>query len=106
MNKSLTRSSASFLRDARRAKKGSGTSPKLNVRYVEFTPEEMAMDCPTDVSDTKRYPTVTRGGKDWKKFINFRNGFARLAPDVRKAFPTNRSVNVALRRYLQAEKSK
>jgi len=67
------------------------------VRYVEFSPEEMAMDCPMDVTDRKRYPTITRGSKDWKKFINFRNGFVRLSPDVRKAFPTDRAVNDALR---------
>jgi hypothetical protein len=70
------------------------------VRYVEFTPEEMAMDCPMDVTDTKRYPTITRGGKDWKKFVNFRNGFVRLDPEFRKAFPTERAVNSFLRKHL------
>ncbi|MGH7214335.1 MAG: hypothetical protein ACREIT_06185 [Tepidisphaeraceae bacterium] len=74
--------------------------PKVNVRHVEFTPEEMAMDCPADVSDAKRYPTITRGDKDWKKFIAFRNGFVRLDPEIRKRFPTNRSVNDALKEYL------
>jgi len=86
--------------------KGSGTFPKPNVRYVEFTPEEMAMDCPVDVSDAKRYPTITRGDKDWKKFVNFRNGFVRLDPELRKAFPTDRSVNAALRDYLRSRGSK
>lgn len=59
------------------------------------------MDCPPDVSDPKTYPTITRGEKDWKKFINFRNGFARLHPELRAAFPTNQSVNAALRDYLK-----
>ncbi len=99
-------SSGSSARGARRAKKGSGTLPKINVRYVEFTPEEMAMDCPMDVTDVKRYPTITRGAKDWKKFINFRNGFARLDPELRKAFPTNRSDNAALKSCLRARDSK
>lgn len=76
--------------------------PKLNVRYVEFTAEEMAMDCPMDVSDPEKYPTITRGDKDWEKFVNFRNGFFRLDPDLRKAFPTSRSVNTALRKLIEA----
>ena len=73
---------------------------------LKFTPEEMAIDCPKDVSDTKRYPTITRGSKDWKKFIAFRNGFVRLEPELRKAFPTNRSVNSALKNYLRSRNSK
>jgi hypothetical protein len=74
------------------------------VRHVEFTPEEMAMDCPLDVSDPQRYPTITRGDKDWKKFIAFRNGFIRLDPALRKQFPDNRSVNAALKSYLKKAK--
>ena len=59
------------------------------------------MDCPADVSDPLRYPTITRGDKDWEKFINFRKGFARLAPDVRKAFADDHAVNEALREFLK-----
>jgi hypothetical protein len=70
---------------------------------VEFTPEEMAMDCPMDVSDPRTYPTITRGDKDWAKFVNFRNGFVRLHPEVRKAFPDSRSVNAALRKVLRCD---
>jgi hypothetical protein len=66
----------------------------------------MAMDCPPDVSDPERYPTITRGDKDWKKFVNFRNGFVRLDPELRKVFKSNRSVNAALRDYLQARTAK
>ncbi len=64
------------------------------------------MDCPIDVTDTDRYPTITRGDRDWKKFVKFRNGFVRLDPEIRKAFPTNRSVNAALKKYLQIRDSK
>lgn len=80
--------------------------PKVDVRYVEFSPEEMAMDCPEDISDTGRYPTITRGDKDWKKFIKFRNGFVRLDPELRSQFPDNRSVNAALKSYLRRGKKK
>jgi hypothetical protein len=99
MNK-ITKSSGSSRPGARRVRKASAISPKINVRYVEFTPEEMAIDCPIDVSDATRYPTITRGGKDWEKFISFRNGFVRLEPELRKAFGTSRAVNEALREYL------
>jgi hypothetical protein len=95
-----TKSSALSALVGRREKKVSVTSPKVDRRHVEFTPEEMAMDCPVDVSDPKTYPTITRGDKDWKKFVNFRNGFARIAPDLRKAFPNDRAVNDALREFL------
>lgn len=64
------------------------------------------MDCPPDVSDPERYPTITRGDKDWKKFITFRNGFVRLGPALRKRFPNNRAVNAALRNYLAARDTK
>jgi hypothetical protein len=60
----------------------------------------MAMDCPMDVTDKRRYPTITRGAKDWKKFINFRKRFVRLDPELRKAFRSERAVNTALKKYL------
>ena len=72
---------------------------KFSHREVEFTPEEMAMDCPMDTSDPETYPTTSRGDKDWKKFVAFRNGFVRLDPEIRKVFPDNRSVNEALRTF-------
>jgi len=74
---------------------------KVSHREVEFTPEEMAIDCPMDTSDPETYPTITRGDKDWKKFVTFRNGFVRLDPEIRKVFPDNRSVNEALRTFLR-----
>jgi hypothetical protein len=72
---------------------------------VEFTPEEMAYDAPPDTSDPNRFPTITRGDKDWKKFVKFRNGFVRLEPAVRKAFPNDKSVNAALRAILKGPKN-
>jgi hypothetical protein len=98
------KSSESTVRGVRRRRKGSGTSSRIKVTYVEFTPEEMAMDCPSDASDLDRYPTITRGDKDWKKFIAFRNGFVRLGPDLRKQFKDERAVNEALRQYLQTRR--
>ena len=82
------------------------TLPKVSHRNVEFTPEEMAMDCPMDTSDPETYPTITRGDKDWKKFVAFRNGFVRLDPEIRKNFPDNRSVNNALKAFLQMRTKK
>lgn len=63
------------------------------------------MDCPLDTSDPARYPTITRGDKDWKKFIAFRNGFVRLSPDLQKQFKDEQAVNEALRQYLQMRKA-
>lgn len=91
------------MRVARRAKKGLDIFPKVSHRHVEFTPEEMAMDCPADTSDPSKYPTITRGDTDWKKFVAFRNGFVRLDPEIRKLFSNNRSVNDALRKHLRSE---
>lgn len=98
-------SSESSVPAGRRGRKGSGTSPKIKVTYVDFTPEEMAMDCPPDASDPERYPTITRGDRDWKKFVAFRNGFVRLSPELRKQFADERAVNEALREYLRLRKT-
>lgn len=98
-------SSESSVRGVRRKQKGRGTSSKIKVTYVEFTPEEMAMDCPPDASDPDRYPTITRGDKDWKKFIAFRNGFVRLTPELQMQFKDERAVNEALRQYMQMRKT-
>jgi hypothetical protein len=86
---------------ARRRERASVITPKLKVRYVKFTPEEMAYDIPPDTSDPKRFPTLGRGPKDWKKFMTFRNGFIRIDPKLRKAFPDDRSVNAALQKVIE-----
>lgn len=74
--------------------------PKVNVRYVKFTPEEMAYDAPRDVSDPKRFPTIGKDAASWKKFITFRNGFAKIRPELRQAFPDDKAVNEALEKVL------
>jgi len=70
--------------------------PKVNVKYVKFSAEEMAYDVPCDLSDTNRYPVVARGPMDWKKFINFRNGYIKVSPDIRKRFKTEAAIRQAL----------
>ena len=77
--------------------KYAGMPKGIKVRYVKFTPEEMAYEPPVDVSDPKRFPLVCRGGDEWRKFLSFKRGFVRLDPELRKAFPDDRSVNEALR---------
>jgi hypothetical protein len=79
--------------------------PKVKVRYVDASPEELAYDAPRDVSDPKRFPTITRDAKDWRKFLTFRNGYARLKPMLRQAFPTDAAVNEALEFVLKVRKS-
>jgi hypothetical protein len=101
--KKMNATSESSVLGARRARKGFVTSAKLNVRYVEFTPEEMAYDAPPDTSDPTRFPTIGRGPDDWKKFVNFRNGFVRLAPDLQKKFRDDSTVNHALRNWLETQ---
>jgi hypothetical protein len=67
---------------------------------VKFTPEEMAYDAPRDTSDPKRFPTIGRGPKDWRKFMKFRNGFVRIEPKLRRAFANEKAVNQALKKAL------
>jgi len=66
------------------------------VKYVKFSASEMAYDVPADLSDVNRYPVVARGPKEWKKFINFRNGYVRLNSEIRKRFKTEEAVRQAL----------
>jgi len=90
----------------RRVKKASATSRKVNVRYVKFSPEEMAYDCPPDTSDPRRFPTIGRGPRDWRRFMTFRNGFVRLKPEIRKAFADDAAVNEALRKVIEIREMK
>ena len=85
------------MRGKRTPGKSSDTLQSAKVRFVKFTPEEMAYNAPPDVSDPKRYPIVARDVNEWKKFLTFKRGFTRLDPDVRKAFPDDQAVNEALR---------
>jgi hypothetical protein len=72
---------------------------------VEFSPEEMAEDCPRDVSDPKKFPTIRPNNREWKKFLDFRHGFARLDPELRKVFKNDKAVNDALKELLRIKRS-
>ena len=65
----------------------------------------MAYDCPPDVSDQKKFPTIGTDVKEWKKFITFRHGFAKLDPEVRKFFKSDKAVNEALKELLRIKRS-
>ena len=83
--------------------RGFGTHPIAKVRYAEFTPEEMAYDAFDDLSDAGRYSTIGTGLQHWDEFIGFRNGFVRLTPSLRQAFPDNAAVNAALESALKPQ---
>ena len=78
------------------------STPKISVRYVEFTPEEMAYELPEETSDW--LPIPGRGWKAAKRFIAWKRQMARLDPDVRRAFPDDRAVNAALRKVVEIQK--
>jgi len=75
---------------------------EINVRHVKFTPEEMAYDAPSDVSDPKRFPTLARGKQEWLEFLSVKRGYVRLAPDIREFFKDEEAVNNALRKLIEA----
>jgi hypothetical protein len=96
----MKRSVSSVL--AERIKQRRAATPaKFKVRYVKFTPEEMAIDA-ADV-DASKAPIIARGSKEWEAFLSFKRGFVRLEPNVRKAFPDERSVNEALKKVIELQ---
>ena len=70
----------------RRKQRGAVTSIGSKVRYVKFTPEEMAIDA-ADVDASK---PASNGKK------------IELAPDVAKVFKDSAAVNNALRKIIEA----
>ena len=70
---------------------------RIKVRYVKFTPEEMAMDVPDDVSDRKRFPMIARGRAEWEQFLSIKRGYVRLDSDLRAYFKSDAQVNNVLR---------
>ena len=72
---------------------------KLNVRYVKFTPEEMAYEPPAEIDFSKAF--TIRGYENFRRFREWKRLMVRLDPDVRKAFPTTDAVNDALRTLLK-----
>jgi|SRR6266550_4562619 len=77
---------------------------KTSVRYVKFTPEEMAYDpTPEETADWIRIPG--RGLAALKRFLKWKRRMARLDPDIRKAFPDDQAVNEVLRRAIQLRRT-
>jgi hypothetical protein len=89
MKKPTKKQSESSLLAERLRQRRAVTSAKPEVRYVKFTAEEMAIDA----ADVDMSVPV------------FKFGIVRLAPDVRKAFRDNESVNRALRGMLKTRRS-
>lgn len=97
----MKRSVSSVLAE-RRKQRLAVTPSKTSVRYVKFTPEEMAYEGPEDTSDPERFPTIARGRKEWEQFLAVKRGYVRLDPDLRKVFKDDEAVNKALRKLLEA----
>jgi len=57
----------------------------------------MAYEPPADTSDPKRFPIVARGVKEWSEYINFKRGFVRIDPELRKFFKNDEQINEVLR---------
>jgi hypothetical protein len=75
-----------------------------NVRYVKFTPEEMAYEPPAEIDFSK--VLLIRGYENWRRFRQWKRQMAQLDADVREAFPTNQSVNDALRKVIEIQQMK
>jgi hypothetical protein len=73
---------------------------KVKVRYVKFTPKEMAIDA-GDV-DASELPVIARGRQEWLKFLSVKRGYVRLTPDVLEFFKNDEAVNNALRKLIEA----
>ena len=69
--------------------------PKVKVKHVRFTPAEMACEAPAEVDFSKGL--VIHGRSAWREYLARKRAFAKLDPDVRRAFPDDRAVNEALR---------
>jgi hypothetical protein len=73
---------------------------KHNVRKVKFSAAEMSYEPPAEVDFSSGL--VFRGLKGWKIYREWRRKVAMLDPEVRKAFPNDRSVNDALRKLIES----
>ena len=76
--------------------------PKILVRHVKFTPEEMAYD-PSAEETASWLPIPGRGLAAFNRFYKWKRQMVRLDPDIRRAFPDDRSVNVALRKVIELQ---
>jgi hypothetical protein len=86
----------------RRKQRLAVTPAKHSVRYVKFTPEEMAIDA-ADIDASKPLGgPVFHGKAEWEAFLSFKRGYVRLDADLREVFKDDRSVNRALRKLVEA----
>jgi len=99
--KDMKRRSISSVLAERRKQRSAVTPSKSRVRYVKFSPEEMAYEAPPDVSDPKRFPTIARGQREWEQFLAFKRGYVRLDPELRELFKDDRAVNAVLRKVVE-----
>jgi hypothetical protein len=72
---------------------------KPSVRKVKFSAAELAYEPPADVDFGRGL--VLHGVNEWQRYRQWRRKMALLEPDVRKAFPDDKSVNTALRRVIR-----
>jgi hypothetical protein len=96
----MKRSVSSVLAERIRQRKAV-TPAKHKVRYVKFTPEEMAYDIP---DDTSHFVPVGRGEN--ALFAKPPANWARIDPELRKAFPSDRVLNEALKKVVELQQLK
>src|SRR5207249_945647 len=72
---------------------------KYRVRYVKFSPEEMAYEIP---DDTSGFIPIGRGLAAYERFREWKKTMIRLEPDVAKFFHDAAAVNNALRKLIEA----
>jgi hypothetical protein len=94
------------VRGKRPRRKPTAIAPKINVRYVEFTPEEMAYDLPEE-TDPRQLIPLGRGEaamfrKPSKKEIRaHQRRYFELDADLRKFFRDDKTVNETLRKVVE-----
>ena len=74
---------------------------RIKVRHVEFSPEELAYDAPSEI-DFSKGPTF-RGIAEWRRFLSFKRGYVRLDPDVAKYYRDSQTVNDVLRKLMEVD---
>ena len=94
----MKRSASSVLTERRKQRRAVTPTP-VNVRYVKFSPEEMAYDVP---EDTSGWVPVGRGPKAIFAKPPKAGTTVRLDADVAEVFKDAASVNKALRKLIEA----
>jgi hypothetical protein len=74
------------------------------VKYVKFSPEEMAYEPPKEVNF--KSGTVFRDVEQWRQYLGRKRGFVKLDPDVAAFFRDDQTVNEVLRRAMGIMKVK